>query len=47
MKIEILKAIITTISKTYILVIITSILAIILSLGIKRKRLFITTSYTR
>jgi len=44
---EVLKAIITTISKTYILIITTSTLATVLSLGIKRERLFITASYTR
>jgi len=47
MKIEVLKVIITTISKTYILIITASALAAALSLGIKRERLFITTSYTR
>jgi hypothetical protein len=47
MKIEVLKVIIITISKTYILIITTSTLTTILSLGIKKKRLFITTSYTR
>jgi hypothetical protein len=47
MKIEVLKAIVTTISKTYIFVITTGILAAMLSLGIKRERLFIATGYTR
>jgi hypothetical protein len=46
-KMEVLKAIITTISKTYILVITTSTLATMLSLTIKRERLFIAISYIR
>jgi hypothetical protein len=47
MKTEVLKAIITTISKTYILVITAGTLATMLSLGIKRERLFIAASYTK
>jgi len=47
MKIEVLKAIVTTISKTYILIITVSALAAVLSLRMKRKRLFIITSYIK
>jgi hypothetical protein len=46
MKIEVLKVIVTAISKTYILVITASALATVLSLGIKRERLFIAAGYT-
>jgi hypothetical protein len=44
-KIEVLKAIVTAISKTYILVVTAGALATVLSLGIKRERLFITAGY--
>jgi hypothetical protein len=46
-KTEVLKAIVTVISKTYILVITASVLAILLSSGIKRERLFIAASYAK
>jgi hypothetical protein len=46
-KTEVLKAIVTVISKTYILVITASALATVLSLGIKRERLFIAVGYAR
>jgi hypothetical protein len=46
-KTEVLKAIITAISKTYILVITASVLVTVLSLRIKRERLFIAVSYTK
>jgi hypothetical protein len=46
-KTEVLKAIVIVISKTYILVIIASVLATVLSLRIKRERLFIAAGYTR
>jgi hypothetical protein len=40
-KTEVLKAIVTVISKTYILVITAGALATVLSLGMKKERLFI------
>jgi hypothetical protein len=46
-KIEVLKAIVTIISKTYILVITADVLATVLSLGMKKKRLFITAGHTK
>jgi len=46
-KIEVLKAIATTMSKTYILVITAGALASVLSLGMKRERLFIAASHAR
>ena len=44
---EVLKAVVIIISKTYILVIITSALATMLSLGIKGERLFIIANYAK
>jgi hypothetical protein len=46
-KIEVLKAIVTVISKTYILVITADVLATVLSLKIKKERLFIAAGYAR
>jgi hypothetical protein len=46
-KMEVLKAIITAMSKTYILVITAGALATVLSLGIKWERLFIAASHAR
>jgi hypothetical protein len=45
-KIEVLKVIVTAMSKTYILIITAGALAAVLSLGMKRERLFIATSHT-
>ncbi|KAH6665606.1 major facilitator superfamily domain-containing protein [Halenospora varia] len=45
-KTEVLKAIVTAISKTYILVITAGVLATVLSLGMKRERLFIAAGHT-
>jgi hypothetical protein len=47
MKIEVLKAIVTVMSKTYILIITANTLAAVLSLKMKRERLFITTGYIK
>jgi hypothetical protein len=44
-KIEVLKAIVTVISKIYILIITAGVLATVLTLGIKRERLFIATDH--
>jgi hypothetical protein len=46
-KIEVLKAIVTAISKTYILVITAGVLATVLSLVMKQERLFIAAGYAR
>jgi hypothetical protein len=46
MKTEVLKAIIIAMSKTYILVITASAFATVLSLGMKRERLFIAAGHT-
>jgi hypothetical protein len=45
MKMEVLKAIVTAMSKTYILVITPGALATVLSLGIKWERLFIAAGH--
>ncbi|KAH7418691.1 major facilitator superfamily domain-containing protein [Cadophora sp. MPI-SDFR-AT-0126] len=44
-KVEVLKAIVTAMSKTYILVITAGVLATVLSLGMKRERLFIAAGH--
>jgi hypothetical protein len=46
-KMEVLKAIVTAMSKTYILVITAGALATVLNLGMKRERLFITANHTK